>query len=184
MNSPNLIDLPADQLHLDETLKTSGVFSVRVTNALMRKGIITPRLLVMHTIELLHRDVENLGSIGLAEIVDVVTKQGWNLAKTTDEKQVTLFRLLAVAFYKVIHPLTISVLTQKVNQYSRVTWNESEVSEAANCHPYIHLAEKGRYHFRVSSIGTSIMNISSKNNESAVVQKVATGQAKILLSEL
>ena len=61
MNPPDLTHLPADKPSLDETFKISGLFSTRVTNALMRQGIITPRLLIMHTMELLYRDTKNLG---------------------------------------------------------------------------------------------------------------------------
>jgi len=183
MNPPDLIDLSSNQLHIDDSLKRHNLFSARVTNALIRQGIITPRILLMHTMELLLRTTKNLGSIGLAQIEYVLAKQGWNLAETADEKQVMLTRLLAGAFDKVTHPLPLSDLIQKVNHYSRITWDESEVAEAAASHPYIEQIESGRYQFHLHSVD-ALIHLTSEKSLPDPVQNMATEQGKVLLSKL
>jgi len=154
-----------------------------VTNALIRQGIITPRILIMHTMELLLRDIKNLGSIGLAEIEYVLAERGWNLAETVDEKQVMLIRLLTVAFDKATHPLPLPDLIQKVNHYSLVTWDEAEITEAAASHPYTEQIESGCYQFHPHSVDALIQPTSEKSLPDPV-QNVAMEQGKVLLSKL
>jgi len=114
MDLPDRIDLSTNQLHLDNFLKNHNLFSKQITNALVKQGIVTPRILIMHTAKLL-RNIENLGPQLIADIISVLAKQGWSLVETADERYVTLTRRLIMVFSKVNRPLSLSRLTQMVN---------------------------------------------------------------------
>lgn len=146
MNSPNRTNLPNSQALLDEPLDELGLFPKRVTNALLRCGIVTPRLLIMHTPELI-RSIWNLGPTSLAYIEFALGQQGLALADVADEDRVLLTRQLVVIFRKVTHPLSLSVLIQMVDGY----WDETEVAMVVANHPYIVEIESDHYQFRLNA---------------------------------
>lgn len=170
-----LIHLP-----LDDPLDQLQLFSRRVTNALMRSGIITPRLLLQHTPEMLLHDIKNLSFHGLSAIEEALPQWGWQLAKTADEQQVTLNRLLAAAFYNVSHPWRLPALTQRVNQFGRVVWEESKIAEGVSKHPYIVEIENGRYQFKLQTVDAPIHPPQLDEPQPTWV----TPQGKIMLSDL
>lgn len=168
-----------DPAFLDDLIEKSGLFSARVKNTLVRRGVITPRLLLMNTPELLLQDIRNLGLKGLAEIEETLAEQGWYLPETTTTRLTILYRLLTVAFYKTGYSLRLSRLTELVNKASlNKVWTEAEVAEGVAGHPYISESEfeNGRYIFNVHPVGTPV-HLPSEEPE-----PVETDDGKLLLA--
>ncbi len=176
MNSPGWINSPNSQALLDESLDELGLIPRFVTNALLRSGIVTPRLLIMHTLELL-QSVRDLGPTSLAYIEFVLGEQGWTLAEEADENSVILTRQLMVVMQKSTHPLSLSTLTQMVDGY----WDEAEVAMIAANHPYIEDMEDGLYRFRLNSAKISA---SFYLDDTLAAFEIVTEQGKVLLSKL
>lgn len=175
--------LLVNQRALDELLEGTEMFSTRVKHALLRRGIITPRLLLMHTPELLLQEISNLGPKGLAEIEEVLAGKGWELAKETHARRVILYRLLAAAFYKFNRLIALSELTNLVNHHSQnIIWTEAEVSQGAVEHPYFVEIENGRYLFSVHPINIPLeLATESKAGLSAFLKDLETSDGKLLL---
>lgn len=180
---PYLLDSQSD---LDVLLKGAGMFSRRLTNTLARQGIITPRLLLMHTPELLLQEIRNLGPKGLREIEEALARQGWELAKTTSIKRVILYRLLAAAFYKHNERIGLSALTDLVNHHSQgIVWTEAEVAQGATGHPYFVDIEDGRYLFSIHPVNMPVASSAETGPGSSVVQSdLETSDGKLLLARV
>ncbi|HRQ41840.1 MAG TPA: DNA-directed RNA polymerase subunit alpha C-terminal domain-containing protein [Chloroflexota bacterium] len=178
--------LLVSQRALDELLERTEIFSRRVTNALVRRGIITPRLLLMHTPELLLQEISNLGTKSLAEIEGVLAGKGWELAKETHVRRVTLYRLLAAAFYKFNQLIELSALTDMVNRHSQsIIWTEAEVGQGAVEHPYFVEIENGRYLFSVHPVNMSLdLATESKADSSVLPADLETSDGKLLLAKV
>lgn len=146
----SLTEIPNREL-FDQHIKDSNLFSSRVTNALVRHGIITPRILVMHTRDLLHSETVSLGVQGLKEIEDVLAKHEWSFASHVDDKNVILTCLLAVAFYN-ISPLSLEALVKRVNRFSHLKWTAESIARAVKDHPYISQLQDGDYSFQIHRV--------------------------------
>ncbi|MEZ4514743.1 MAG: sigma factor-like helix-turn-helix DNA-binding protein [Chloroflexota bacterium] len=133
---------------LDALLEESLIFSTRVKNLLVRRGIATLRLLLMHTQEQIGT-LGYIGQAGLTEIEQVLHERGWQLAIANDPEHVSLLRLLTAALYKHKQPYTLTDLTQRVNYFThfkqRGKWQASEVAAGAALHPYMVMLTDGRY---------------------------------------
>ncbi|MCA9936393.1 MAG: N-6 DNA methylase, partial [Anaerolineales bacterium] len=142
--------------HLDfDLIKEFELLPKRATNALVRAGICTPRLLLMHTADLLMQEVKNLGPTSLAEIESGLASWGWKLAESAHAEHVTLIRLLTAATYNASHPLNLSTIAQRVNQgHAHFAWDEAEIVQAAAVHPYLIEVEDGRYQFIIRPVDT------------------------------
>lgn len=172
---------------LDAPLAKSGFFPKRTLNALIRSGIVTPRLLLMQTPELLLQFVNNLGPKGLTDIVDGLATRGWTLAENVDDSIVTLMRLLALAFYKDSQPLPLALLAEKVNQYiAHYSWDEKTIAEVAAIHPYLVEIENGRFQFHIRPLSKPIYlpHKSSATVPPEPQPKLKTVSQKILLTNL
>ncbi len=178
MNSPNRTNLPNSQALLDESLDELGLFPKRVTNALLRCGIVTPRLLIMHTPELI-RSIWNLGPASLAYIEFALGQQGLALAEDADEDYILLARQLVVIFRKVTHPLSLSALAQMVDGY----WDETEVAMVVANHPYIVEIESGYYQFRLNASDSFALAPLSDSLPATASESVME-QGKLLLSKV
>ncbi len=142
--------------HLDfDLIKEFELLPKRATNALARAGICTPRLLLMHSADLLMQEVKNLGAASLAEIESGLASWGWKLAESVHAENVTLIRLLTAATYNASHPLNLSTIAQRVNQgHAHFAWDEAEIAQAAAIHPYLVEVEDGRYQFIIRPVDT------------------------------
>jgi len=171
---------------LDVHLEASGLFSTRVKNTLLRQGIITPRLLLMHTPELLLQDIRNLGTKGLAEIEEVLAAYGLALPETANTLVAVLYRRLAAAFTHVDHRLTLSSLTDLVNKYSQdVVWAEADVAKGVVNHPYIVKLPDGRYQLDLShKLSEPSVLPAPLLTESEAALKLETDDGKLLLANL
>lgn len=171
---------------IDVLLDGLELFSRRVTNALMRHGVITLRLLLMSPPELLMQGIKNLGPKGLEEIEEVLAEWGWALPETADFHQVVLFRLLAAAFYKGFnHPLRLPALTNSVNNYSpTIVWEETQVAQAAAIHPYLTEIENGRYRFSLSPLTTTHTAPTQETPPTTTQLNLKTPDGKLLLSDI
>lgn len=138
---------PAPPLPLDQPLDQIQLFSKRVQNALMRSGVVTLRLLIMHTSEDLLTNTRNLGEFGLAEIETKLAELGLALARTPLKEPVGLFCWLAAAFYK--HPFSrrLPILVAEINQKNRITLDAATVARAARLHPYLAEVETDLFQF-------------------------------------
>lgn len=141
MISPDNIGTVLTLLHLDEHFNSYNIFSTRVTNALLRRGIITPRILIMHTREMLIQNTRNLGTKGINEIDDLLKQHSWKFPQIVDERHVELLCRLSTVFYKITHSLSLSTLTMLVNEHCYTEYNESEILVAVSHHPYIEKLE-------------------------------------------
>ena len=119
-----------------DLLKEFKLFSKRVTNVLVRAGICTSRLLLMHTPDLLMREVKKLGAVSVAEIEAELASCGWKLAEFADARYVTLIRLLTAATYNVSHPLHLSTIVTKITQ-NHGYFTQSDIMQAMADHPYL-----------------------------------------------
>lgn len=138
---------PAPPLPLDQPLDQIQLFSKRVQNALMRSGVVTLRLLIMHTSEDLLTNTRNLGEFGLAEIETKLAELGLALARAPLKEPVGLFCWLAAAFYK--HPFSrrLPILVAEINQKNRITLDAATVARAARLHPYLAEVETDFFQF-------------------------------------
>lgn len=178
--------LLVSQRALDELLEGTEMFSRRVTNALIRRGIITPRLLLMHTPELLLQEISNLGPKGLDEIEEVLDGRGWELAKETHVRRVILYRLVAAAFYKFNQLITLLELTNLVNRHSQnIIWTEAEVAQGALEHPYFVEVENDCYLFSVHPVNLPLdMAVESEAGSSAFLKDLENSDGKLLLAKV
>ena len=202
------INSRSDQLDIDILLDTLGLFSTRVTNALMRQGIITPRLLLMHTLDFLSRNTKNLGPKGMIEIENKLEQRSWQLAESIDEEQTTLICMIAIVLYQSKHPLSLLTLKQKINNYYHNTTkrNDADIANALAFHPYVEIigvsiddndkAESDLYQFCLHSTSTPNYALAETQIDSQISsapvartlpdpeKKVMTEDGTILLSEL
>ena len=170
---------------LDERLDQIHVFSRRTTNALVRHGIITLRLLLQYPPELLLQDIRNLGEKSLIEIEETLRHWHWRLPKTVDIRQVILNRLLVIAFHKTTHPLQLSALTYRVNRSSKSkAWKEEIVAKGAIGHPYIEEIEGGRYQFKLQSLNIPVYIPQQTKSGTQSQPSWRTSQGQIMLSDL
>ena len=151
-------DVTPQFISLDEPLLKQDIFSTRATNALVRAGIVTLRLLLIHSSELLLNGIPYLGDKTLAEIEQTLAAHGLRLAPVAEERDVLLSRLLTRAFTHrtVSHPLDLRDLRNQVNNRSisntlnvRMEWSKVEVAAGADAHPYVEKLNDGRYAFEI-----------------------------------
>jgi len=149
----NAMDEKAEHPPLDISIEDIRLFSKRTKNVLIRNGILTLRILMWHTSDMLRFQIRNLGDVRMIEIKDILTQWGWNLAETAHVRKVLLADLLIRSFYNIEHPLRLPFLTNKINQRNRSgLYSESDVAQMADWHPYIETIEDGRYQFKLRTI--------------------------------
>ncbi|MCB8947907.1 MAG: hypothetical protein H6653_07815 [Ardenticatenaceae bacterium] len=178
--------LMENQHGLDELLESAEMFSKRVANALVHQGIITPRLLLMHTPELLLQEIRNLGSKGIAEIEEALASKGWQLAKATNVQQVILYRLLAAVLYKFDRSIELPTLTDLVNRQSKsILWTEAEVALGAAEHPYIVAIEDGCYLFKIHPVDIHFIPPAEDETDlSGFQENLITSDGKLMLARV
>ena len=155
-----LADIPAAiPPNVDTSLDELKLFSTRVQNALLRQGVVTLRLLLMHTPALLQKNVRHLGRRGVAEIEAVLQQWNWTLPLEVDESYVSLIRLITAVLWQAPYPLTLSVLAEKVDFFNqdraKTNWSAGAVAMGAERHPYVEMLDNGKYQLEIRPVDVS-----------------------------
>jgi len=134
----------SDSSDLDVPIESLG-FSQQLNKALLRAGILTPRLLLMYSEEELQRSVNYLGKAKIQQIRQVLTERNWHLPKDVDGNHLFAIQMLTTAL-KNSPPMTLTELTDKLsNTISKFPWDEKKVIDTASVHPYVFLDKNDRY---------------------------------------
>lgn len=137
------------EANLDELITHTNLFSNRLSNTLARNGLLTLRILLMHSENSL-KQLRGLGDKNFSEIISVIEKQGWKLVEKDDENNLKLIRALAFSLYHTTIPLPLPSIKEKVNRYFG-GFAESQLLQALLSHPYIQTVDGGMYRFSLSS---------------------------------
>lgn len=139
---------------LDEPLADSLLLSTRISNALLRHNVVTLRLLIMYTPELLLENIANLGSKSLAEIEAKLAATNWRLAEAADRRQVKLIMALVSALHGVHYSRQLADLVSAVNRSRFAVYSADEVMHILTHHPYFVTLADGSYCFQVRADGS------------------------------
>lgn len=152
MDLRNSIDT-VDYSSLDDPIANSLLLSVRASNALLRHNILTLRLLIMHTPELLVVNTRNLGAKSLDEIEAKLATTDWRLAESADQRQVDLIMALVSTLYGAYHPMQLADLVAAVNRSRFAVYSADDVAHILTHHPYFVALADGYYRFQIRAGG-------------------------------
>lgn len=161
--------LLAETIDIDQLIDQRQLFSRRIVNALIRSGVVTLRLLVMHTPEQLLLNTRNLGEKGLAEIEARLADWGLSLAATPSKQPVRMYCMLALALFDQAMPRHLSTLTRLVNKRNRfVVLDEAAVARGARVHPYIVEVDTDFFQFDLRLANRSLYKLPQTESTDAV----------------
>ena len=152
MELRNSIDT-VDYSPLDDPIADNLLLSVRASNALLRHDILTLRLLIMHTPELLVVNTRNLGAKSLDEIEAKLATTDWRLAESADQRQVDLIMALVSTLHGAHHPMQLADLVAVVNRSRFAVYSADEVAHILTHHPYFVALADGYYRFQIRAGG-------------------------------
>ena len=139
-----------DQQQLDEPLSDHFLFTKSISDALTRNGIVTLRLLIMHSAPVLKDRIQALTHKDIEEIERKLAQAGWGLAKHADRRQVDLVMGLVTTLRAARLPLPLNQLVEDLRSFSAETWTEREVLQVLSGHPYFQGFAAETYRFSIS----------------------------------
>ena len=151
--SPNKSTDAGDQRQLDEPLSDNFLFTKSISDALMRNGIITLRLLIMHSATMLQERIRSLKKDDIEEINAKLGLAGWHLAKHADPRHVSLVMNVVATLHATKSPVQLSQLLANLEYSTTETWTASEVRQILAQHPCFHAEANNTYRFVVYEDG-------------------------------